>query len=192
MTEKKRHARRDVLGFAAVAATGLIAAANFATPALALPLAPSKRVLAKRTLAFYHLHTGESLDVVYWADGQYLPDATHRIAYLLRDFRTDEVHPIDPRLLDLLTRLRGTLRSAAPYQVIGGYRSPATNAMLRETTEGVAANSLHMVGQAIDLRVPGRALSSVRLAALGMNAGGVGYYPRSDFIHVDVGPVRHW
>ncbi|HEV8016748.1 MAG TPA: YcbK family protein [Stellaceae bacterium] len=187
MIEKKRHARRDVLGFVAAAATGLIAAANFATPALALPRGPAKRVLA-----FHHLHTGESLDLVYWADGQYLPDATHRIALLLRDFRNDEIHPIDPKLLDLLARLRGTLRSASPYLVIGGYRSPETNEMLQETTEGVASNSLHMVGQAIDLRVPGRALSAVRRAAIGMKAGGVGYYPHSDFVHVDVGPVRHW
>lgn len=187
MTETKRHARRDVLGLAAAAAAGLIAAPGLATPALALP-----RIPAERALAFHHLHTGESLNVVYWADGRYVPEATHRIAYLLRDFRTDAVHPIDPKLLDLLARLRTQLRSRSPYLVIGGYRSPETNEMLRATTEGVAANSLHMAGRAIDLRVPDRGLAAVRRAALGLKAGGVGYYPRSDFVHVDVGPIRRW
>lgn len=187
MYETKRHARRDLLGLAAAAAAGLIAAPSFATPALAVP-----RLRPERALAFHHLHTGESLNVVYWADGRYVPEATHRIAYLLRDFRTDEVHPIDPKLLDLLARLRTQLRSRSPYLVIGGYRSPATNAMLRETTEGVAASSLHMAGRAIDLRVPDRSLAAVRRVALGLKAGGVGYYPRSDFVHVDVGPIRRW
>jgi uncharacterized protein YcbK (DUF882 family) len=187
MKQAKRHRRREFLGLAAAAAAGLIAAPNFPTPAIALPRGP-----AKRALAFHHLHTGESLDLVYWADGNYLPDATHRINYLLRDFRTEQIHPIDPKLLDLLTRLRGTLRVSSPYLVIGGYRSPETNEMLHETTEGVATNSLHMVGQAIDLRVSGRPLSMVQRAALGLKAGGVGYYPHSDFVHVDVGRVRRW
>lgn len=191
MNETKRHARRDFLGLAA-AATALVAAPGLSGTALALPRAPSKNTLAPRSLAFHHLHTGESLNVVYWADGSYLRDATQRIDYLLRDFRTDEVHPIDPRLFDLLSHLRTTLRTSAPYLVIGGYRSPATNAMLRETTEGVAANSLHMYGQAIDLRVPGRPLAQVQRAALTLRDGGVGYYPRSDFVHVDVGRVRRW
>lgn len=187
MTETKRHRRREFIGLAAAAVTGLIAAPNFPTPALALPRGPNKRALS-----FHHTHTGESLDIVYWADGRYLPDATHRINYLLRDFRTDQVHAIDSKLLDLLSRLRGTLRVNAPYLVIGGYRSPETNEMLYETTDGVAANSLHMDGQAIDLRVPGRQLAAVRRAALSLKAGGVGYYPHSDFVHVDIGPVRHW
>jgi len=187
MTEIKRHRRREFLGLAAAGVAGVIAAPNFPTPAIALPRGPNKRVLA-----FHHLHTGESLNLIYWADGCYLPDATHRINYLLRDFRTEEIHPIDPKLLDLLTRLRGTLRVSAPYLVIGGYRSPETNEMLHETTDGVAANSLHMAGEAIDLRVPGRSLAAVHRAALGLKAGGVGYYPRSDFVHVDVGRVRQW
>lgn len=176
------HKRREFLGFAVAAATGFIAA-----PAIAVPRAPGRRALA-----FYNLHTGESLDLVYWAEGRYLPEATQRIEYLLRDFRNDKVHAIDPKLLDLLTDLRARLNSDAPYQVISGYRSPETNAMLRRTSEGVATNSLHLEGRAIDLRVPGRALAAVQREALAMNAGGVGYYPRSDFVHVDVGRVRHW
>lgn len=178
----KRHARRDLLGLAAAAATGLIAA-----PAIAVPRAPGRRALA-----FHNLHTGESVDLVYWAEGQYLRDATQRIEYLLRDFRNGKVHPIDPRLLDLLTAMRGRLNTRAPYLVISGYRSPETNAMLQSMSEGVATNSLHLVGQAIDLRVPGRALSSVHRVALAMRGGGVGYYPHSDFVHLDVGRVRRW
>ncbi len=180
MTE--RHARRAFLGFAASAAATLIAA-----PAIAIP-----RLSLRRTLAFHNLHTGESLDLCYWAEGRYLPDATHRIEYLLRDFRNDKVHPIDPRLLDLLTTLRTRLNTTAPYQVISGYRSPETNAMLQRMTEGVASNSLHLRGQAIDLRVPGRSLAAVHRTALALQAGGVGYYPRSDFVHIDVGRVRRW
>ena len=178
----KRHARRDLLGLAAAAATGLIAA-----PAIALP-----RVPTHRALAFHNLHTGEALDIVYWAEGDYLHDATRRIEYLLRDFRTGATHSIDPRLLDLLTVLRERLRTTAPYQVISGYRSPETNAKLHRIDEGVSTNSLHLQGQAIDIRVPGRASSAVRHAALSLKAGGVGYYPRADFVHVDVGRVRWW
>jgi uncharacterized protein YcbK (DUF882 family) len=178
----KNHARRDLLGLAAAAATGLIAA-----PAIALPRAPTRR-----TLAFHNLHTGEALDIVYWAEGNYLHDATRRIEYLLRDFRTGATHPIDPKLLDLLTVLRGRLNTTAPYQVISGYRSPETNAQLHRFDEGVSTNSLHLEGRAIDIRVPGRALSAVRHTALALKAGGVGYYPRADFIHLDVGRVRWW
>jgi len=179
---KRLHKRRDILGLAAAAVTGLIAA-----PAIAMPVAPSKR-----SLAFYNLHTGESLDLVYWAEGRYLPDATQRIEYLLRDFRNDKIHAIDPKLLDLLTELRSRLETTSPFQIISGYRSPETNAMLHRASEGVATNSLHLVGQAIDLRVPGRALEVVHREALAMRGGGVGYYPRSDFVHVDVGRVRRW
>jgi len=176
------HKRRDILRLAAAAATGLIAA-----PAIAFPPAPNKR-----SLAFHNLHTGESLDLVYWAEGRYLPDATERIEYLLRDFRNDKVHAIDPKLLDLLTDLRGRLETVAPFQVISGYRSPETNAMLHRASEGVATNSLHIEGRAIDIRVPDRALSDLHRTALAMKAGGVGYYPRSDFVHVDIGRVRWW
>ena len=119
-------------------------------------------------------------------------EGVSQIAYLLRDFRTDTVHPIDLRLLDLLSLLRQRLFTDAPIQIISGYRSPQTNAMLEHETDGVSANSLHMEGEAIDLRVPGRSLALVQEAALGLHAGGVGYYPHSDFVHVDVGRVRRW
>jgi len=175
--------RRKFLGLAAAAATTLIAAPAMA----ALP-----RLSPQRALGFHNLHTGESLNLVYWADGLYLPDATQRIEYLLRDFRNNKVHPIDPKLLDLLTALRRTLNTDAPFEVISGYRSPETNAMLHEASEGVATHSLHMQGQAIDLRVRDRSLADIHRAALDLRGGGVGYYPRSDFVHVDVGRVRRW
>lgn len=187
MTGTKRHARREFLALGVAAAAGLIAAPLFPAPAIALPSANYKRALA-----FRNLRTGNSLNLVYWAEGRYLPDAMQRVAQVMRDGRTDETHQIDHRLLDLMAKLRATLRSSEPLQIICGYRSPETNEMLRETTEGVAANSLHMVGEAVDLRVQGRALSAVRRAALSLKAGGVGYYPHSNFVHVDVGPVRRW
>jgi len=176
--------RRTFLGFATAAAASAIAA-----PAIAFPRFSMER---ERALSFHNLHTDESVDLVYWADGQYLSDATRRIEYLLRDFRNNKVHPIDPKLFDLLSVMRARLGTNAPYEVISGYRSRETNAMLRHASEGVASNSLHIQGQAIDLRVPGRSLEHVHRTALGLQAGGVGYYPRSDFVHVDVGRVRRW
>ena len=145
-----------------------------------------------RSLAFANLHTGERLGVDYWVDGQYVPDALTAVNRVLRDFRTGEVHPIDPKLLDCLDALRVKLETREPVQVISGYRSPLTNAKLHDASTGVASNSLHMRGMAIDIRIAGRPLNSLRLAALSLQRGGVGYYPRSDFVHVDVGRVRTW
>ena len=150
------------------------------------------RVIDRRRLSFENLHTGERLDTVYWVNGAYQPGALRAINVLLRDFRTGDVYPIDRKLLDLLVRLRARLNTAAPIQVISGYRSPETNAMLASYSDGVAAGSLHMSGMAIDIRVPGRSLRSVHRVALAMAEGGVGYYPRSDFVHVDTGSVRRW
>jgi uncharacterized protein YcbK (DUF882 family) len=179
----KRHiGRRTVLGAAVAAASGVITAPAFAF----------SRVSVVRSLSFYNLHTDESIHAAYWADGVYLNDGVVQIEHLLRDFRTDTVHPIDRRLFDLLSLLRQKLSTDAPIQVISGYRSPQTNAMLEHETDGVSANSLHMEGEALDLRVPGRSLSLVHEAALDLRAGGVGYYPHSDFVHVDVGRVRRW
>ena len=175
--------RRQALGLVAGAAAALIAA-----PAIAAPRFAADR----RALAFHNLHTGENLDLVYWSDGAYHPDALHRINYLLRDFRTGDVCPIDPRLLDLLVEVNGRLDTTDPFQVISGYRSPATNAVLRHESEGVAKSSLHMKGQAVDVRVADRSLSMLHRAAVSLRGGGVGYYPRSDFVHIDIGRVRYW
>lgn len=159
---------------------------------IAFPADAARRLLRPRALAFHNLHTGEKLDTVYWADGRYLPEAMRHIDWLLRDFRTDEIHPIDPRLLDLLAEMHGRLQTRAPFHVISGYRSPQTNAMLASISDGVAQNSLHLEGKAIDIRVPGQRLRHVRAAAVSLRRGGVGYYPQSDFVHVDTGSVRYW
>lgn len=145
-----------------------------------------------RALAFRNLHTGEEIDVVYRADGQLDPTALREIDWVLRDFRTGEARQMDRRLLDLLWRLRAALDTTEPYEVISGYRSPATNAMLARQSRGVSRISLHMRAMAIDMRVPNRELSVVRDTALALRLGGVGYYPTSDFVHVDVGRPRFW
>lgn len=146
-----------------------------------------------RTLTFDHLHTGEKLTVEYFAGGRYLPDALGEVNHLLRDFRTGDVGTMDPALLDLLFALSGTVGSRRPFQIISGYRSPKTNQMLREHGGGgVARKSLHMEGQAVDIRLPGVALPALRDAAVALGSGGVGFYPKDDFVHVDTGRVRRW
>lgn len=147
---------------------------------------------AGRKLNFYNIHTGESLSAVYWEGGHYLADSLSEIDYVLRDFRTGEIHGIDPHLLDLVHRLRSTLDHQGQINVISGYRCPATNAMLARRSKRVAKNSYHLKGMAIDLRLPGRRLEDVRAAAIWLAAGGVGYYPESDFVHMDTGAVRTW
>jgi len=174
--------RRQFLG-----ATGALVISGVAAPAAAL--VPES---APRRLGFECTHTGECIDVEYWAEGRYLPDATAAIDHVLRDFRSGEVHPIDPSLLDHLHSLRSNLDSSEPFHVISGYRSPATNDSLQSKSNGVATKSLHMRGMAIDIRLPGREIANLHRSALALKAGGVGYYPASDFVHVDVGRVRRW
>lgn len=157
----------------------------------ALKALPARAATA-RHLSFENLHTGEKLALAYWSDGSYHPGALTEINHVLRDFRTGDVHAIDPNLLDLLHDLNARLETPAPFQVISGYRSPRTNGMLHEKSSGVAGKSLHMQGMAIDIRVPGRGLNVLHDNALTMARGGVGFYPTSDFVHVDVGRVRKW
>jgi uncharacterized protein YcbK (DUF882 family) len=145
-----------------------------------------------RQLRFYHTHTGEKLDVVYFRDDAYQPDALESINHLLRDFRSREVRPIDVELLDILYTIRARTLSDGDFQVISAYRSPATNEMLRNKTDGVAKHSLHMRGQAIDVRLTDVSTKKLRQAALDLRLGGVGYYPKSDFVHLDTGNVRAW
>jgi uncharacterized protein YcbK (DUF882 family) len=167
---------------------GLLAAA----PVAAAPLPAFAAPPATRALAFDHLHTGERLHVEYFDGGRYLPDALSAVNHLLRDFRTGDVGPIDPALLDLLHALRQRTASRKPFQIISGYRSPATNAALHRRSSGVAGGSLHLRGQAIDIRLADVAVGALRDAALGLRSGGVGYYPASGFVHVDTGRVRRW
>jgi uncharacterized protein YcbK (DUF882 family) len=157
----------------------------------------SKRSLSSgrhdaRFLSFHNTHTGEKLKVTYWEKGHYLKDALSEVNHHLRDHRTNDVIKMDPRLLDQLFVIRQKMGFSQPFHVISGYRSPKTNAMLRRQGRGVARRSLHMSGRAIDIRVPGQNLSKVRLAALSMHSGGVGYYPSARFVHLDTGRVRRW
>ncbi len=146
----------------------------------------------ERSVLLHHAHTGETLKVVYHADGRYQADALKAAARHLRDWRQGKAHAIDPKLLDLIWGLRRKLETKGPVEILCGYRTPATNALLRRRSRGVALHSLHMEGMAIDLHVPGRSLRAVRAAAVSLKAGGVGYYPRSNFVHVDTGAVRYW
>jgi uncharacterized protein YcbK (DUF882 family) len=171
--------RRHLLGFAGLG--GLI---------LLLPWYGS--AAQERTLRFAHLHTGEALTVTYWANGEYLPEAIDPIEHLLRDFRTGDEHVIEPRLLDLLYAMREQAGSEAPFQVISGYRSPETNEKLRKMGRQVGRRSLHMQGQAIDIRLADVPTARLRDVALALERGGVGYYQENDFVHVDVGRVRRW
>lgn len=145
-----------------------------------------------KRLDMLNLHTGERAKVTYWEKGRYLPDALQSIDKVLRDHRSGEQHQIDPKLLDLMEYLRYCMGCTQPFHIISGYRSPATNAMLAANSSGVATHSLHMQGKAIDIRLPGVPLATLRKAAISLNAGGVGYYPKSDFIHLDTGAPRSW
>ncbi|ABI60735.1 MULTISPECIES: DUF882 domain-containing protein [Nitrosomonas] len=165
------------------------ACALFAMPAA--NAANSPRIYEKR-LSLLNLHTGERIRTAYWEQGKYIPEALQAIAKVLRDHRSGERHPIDPGLLDLIQHLHHKTGSSKEFQVISGYRSPATNATLAAKSHGVAKKSLHMQGKAIDIRLPGVPLNALRRAAMSMRVGGVGYYPESNFIHVDTGNVRYW
>ncbi|MBV9330407.1 MAG: DUF882 domain-containing protein [Alphaproteobacteria bacterium] len=179
--------RRTFMRSGGAVLLGAVASPMIARPASALVALPEVK-----SLSFDNLHTGEKLKVDYWNHGSYLPDALVEVNHFLRDYRNNEVHAIEPKLLDLLSVLHARLDSKAPFQVISGYRSPATNAMLHAESHGVAAKSLHMQGMAIDIRLADRALDVLHTTARDLKLGGVGYYPASDFVHVDVGRVRYW
>jgi uncharacterized protein YcbK (DUF882 family) len=183
--------RRSFLGFGAAAT----ASALLPGRAQAEVRTAAKAARRERVLSFFNTHTGERLRTAYCCDGAYQPEALAQINHILRDFRQNEVKPIDPQLLDLLHELGGTLETDQPFHVISGYRSPSTNSLLRERGgghTGVASRSLHMVGKAIDIRLPGVRLDNLRGAARSLKLGGVGYYPSSNFVHVDTGRVRYW
>jgi len=167
-----------------------------AAAATATALVPVRVLLARtveqRTLSFIHTHTGERLTSRYFDGGRYVADELTRINYLLRDFRTGDVHPIEPAVLDILADLRVLADRDEAFEVISGYRSPQTNAELHRHSSGVAEHSLHLEGRAIDVRLPGVATARLHELALGMGRGGVGFYPASDFVHLDNGRVRHW
>jgi uncharacterized protein YcbK (DUF882 family) len=177
--------RRSFLkgGAALVAASAIASRPVFANSLSATP---------ERTLSFYNLHTGESLKTAYWVQGEYIPESLTDINHLLRDYRNNEIKPIDVDLLNLLNAITLQLGTSKPIQLISGYRSPATNAALHARSSGVAKHSLHMKAMAADIRIPGHDLRELHQVAMAMKVGGVGYYPHSDFVHVDVGRVRYW
>lgn len=180
-----RLSRRTFVKFGTVAAlSGLLPRATFGL---------SKNLsVEEKSLAFYSTHTGETLKTVFWAEGNYVRESLREINYVLRDPRNNQIHDIDTGLLDLLFAVRHQLDTNQPFHVISGYRSADTNAFLRAHSSGVAENSLHLVGKAIDIRSPGRETRSLQRAAIALKRGGVGYYPKSDFVHVDIGRVRYW
>jgi uncharacterized protein YcbK (DUF882 family) len=148
--------------------------------------------LRLRHLTLHNLHTDEVLDIDYGYGELYLPDAMTSIGHLLRDYRTDQQHGIDPGLLDCLCDVAAALCAQPVFGVISGYRSPQTNELLRSQSDGVALHSLHMEGRAIDVRLAGVDCADLAACALNLGRGGVGYYRRSDFVHLDTGAVRNW
>jgi uncharacterized protein YcbK (DUF882 family) len=171
--------------------TGLGAAV--AAPFIVLPRRAGATE-GSRTLQFLHTHTNETLEITYAVAGRYVSNALATVRHFLRDFRNGAMHDIDPALLDQLHRLASATSTRTPFEVISGYRSPETNAMLQKQGHGVASHSLHLQGRAIDVRLADVSLEDLRDAALSMRAGGVGYYPSADsnFVHIDTGRVRTW
>ncbi len=185
--KRGRHAALK-LGFAAaIYLLSACAAASAASPTARATLSATVR-----ELSFHNVHTGEDLHVIYWRDGAYDPAALIAINHFFRDYRTGQIKAIDPHLLDLLYEIHQALGAKQPFDLISGYRSPATNAWLVTHTAGVSSHSMHMLGKAADIRLPEAPLVTVRDAAKSLHAGGVGYYPASDFVHVDTGRVRYW
>lgn len=169
--------------------SSVVIASALSMPALARAAsAPA----GERTLRLYNTHTGESIKSVFWADGAFVPESLTEINRLLRDHRNNTIAPIDPALLVLLEKVSSQFGSQPLMHVISGYRSPASNKKLAAASGGVAKHSMHLEGKAIDIRMPGRDLASLHKAAMNAKGGGVGYYPDSQFVHLDTGRPRHW
>ena len=160
--------------------------ATCAKPALALPEGGTYSV------SFRNEHTDETFSGIYRVGNRYLPEAFERINYVLRDFRQNEIFPIDPRAIDIVAIVHKATGATEPYSLLSGYRTPKTNAMLRNEGGGVAKHSLHMAGQAIDVRMHNTSTQHIHELATKLHAGGVGYYPRSNFVHMDSGAFRTW
>jgi len=148
--------------------------------------------LKERSLSLFNPHTKERFEGIYWCDGDYVSNALNNINHIMRDIRTNDVKPIDTHLLDLIFSISIKLKPEAPFRVISGYRSPKTNTLLRKRGNGAAKKSYHIKGQAVDIRLPGYRTSVLRRSAYELKKGGVGYYPKRRFVHIDVGPVRYW
>ena len=175
--------RRQVISAAIPLALGAV----FTRPAFAVQVAE-----LSRSLSFRHMHTDEQVTTIYKARGRYIPNGVAQINHILRDWRTDETVAIDPKLLDMIWDLQKILGSRAPVDIVSGYRTQETNEMLASTNPGVAEHSQHLLGKALDFRLADRTLDKIRKVAVVLRRGGVGYYPRSGFVHVDTGRVRAW
>lgn len=186
--------RREVLTAGGRLAAAALAGVGVGT-ARSRAAAPASDVARRggpKRIALENLHTDERLDIEYFREGSYLPEALSAIEVLLRDFRTGERHAIDPNLMDYLVQVAHTLGVDPAFSVISGYRSPATNARLREQSTGVAQRSLHMEGRAIDVRMTHVDCATLAARAQDLRRGGVGYYRASDFVHLDTGAFRTW
>jgi len=190
--------RRGFMLFGAAAAASLIvsAAPAFAAKPKAVPAPPAPRPTLRpgstRALRLHVVNTGERWNGIYWRDGAYVPEATRRLDALLRDYRAGQTRAMDPKLYDQLWELQQRLDSSEPWRVVSAYRSPQTNAAARKSQRGVARNSFHIQGKALDVDLADRSVGAIRQAAIALQAGGVGQYPRSEFVHLDTGPVRTW
>lgn len=185
--------RRSFLKSSAVLASVLAApAVKAASKTAPAPIAPPPVAPNERILRLYNTHTGESVRSIFWAEGQFIPDALQDINKLLRDHRNNKISAIDPQLLVLLDKVSAQFGDHPTLHIISGYRSPESNAKLHANSSGVAKHSLHMDGKAIDVRIPGQDLAKLHKVAMAQKSGGVGYYPDSQFVHMDVGRVRYW
>ena len=191
--DQKTCNRRSFLGIGAATLGGVLIP-GLSSPALASGFKSGVISDGSRRISFRNTHTGETFSGVYRVGDKYLPDSFKQINTVLRDFRTGQVYPMDPRVLDIIYTVHRMTGEQKPFQIISGYRSPKTNQMLRGGSDasGVAKKSLHMKGQAIDLRMEGFSTARLRDIAKSLQAGGVGYYAKSDFVHMDSGDVRSW
>lgn len=183
---QKQMPRRRFLKFLAASSAVAMSVPNIASASIA------KQKSISRTIAFNNLHTDEKISLTYFENGRYITDALREIDNVLRDHRTDEVRSMDPNLLNYLYELQSALDTKKSIDIISGYRSPTSNKELRSKSGGVAKHSKHMLGKAIDIRIEGINPRNIRDAAISIRQGGVGYYARSQFIHLDTGSIRNW
>lgn len=186
-TTQYRCTRRQVLR-----QTGALALLGATGIGSALAAAAGADEADPKRLRLVNVHTQEKISVEYWKNGEYQQESLNKINMLMRDFRANEVMYMDTNVIDYLYEVYRVTGSSEHIQILSGYRSPKTNEMLRKRSNGVAKNSLHIVGKAIDFRVPGQSTRGLQRKALAMSRGGIGYYKRSDFVHIDSGPFRHW
>lgn len=185
-TANKALTRRTFLGGLACMAATAVTQAQAAAPHIL------RGAGAFRRIAFNNWRTGEWVNTVYWADGAYIPEALDTLNHILRDWRENEVFRMDAGVIDILAATAGLLESDEPFEIVSGYRTPNTNAMLRRRYKGIARNSYHCKGMAVDITMKSRSVRQISRAALSLHGGGVGRYTRSKFVHLDCGPVRKW